>query len=62
MLNKKSNLTYCEVRENYEHFRSRCTEEKPQLFNYSKKEIRMKPRQEFILLAPLKSSPFLSLV
>ena len=38
MLNKKSNLTYCEVRENYEHFRSRCTEEKPQLFNYSKKE------------------------
>ena len=24
MLNKKSNLTYCQVRENYEHFRSRC--------------------------------------
>lgn len=38
MLNKKSNLTYCEVRENYEHFRSRCTEEKPKLFNYTKKE------------------------
>ena len=38
MLNKKSNLTFCEVRENYEHFRSRCTEEKPKLFNYTKKE------------------------
>ena len=24
MLNKKSNLTYCDVRERYEHFRSRC--------------------------------------
>lgn len=25
MLNKKSGLTYCDVRETYEHFRSRCT-------------------------------------
>ena len=25
MLNKKSNLTYCQVRELYEHFRARCT-------------------------------------
>ena len=41
MLNKKSNLTYCQVRENYEHFRSRCTEEKPKLFNYTKKEKRL---------------------
>ena len=24
MLNKKSNLSYCDVRERYEHFRSRC--------------------------------------
>ena len=24
MLHKKSNLTYCDVRERYEHFRSRC--------------------------------------
>ena len=36
MLNKKSNLTYCEVRERYEHFRSRCTDEKPKLFPYTK--------------------------
>ena len=27
-LGKKSGLTYCEVRERYEHFRSRCTDEK----------------------------------
>lgn len=26
MLKKKSNLTYCDVRERYEHFRSRCVE------------------------------------
>ena len=38
MLNKKYNISYCQVRENYEHFRSRCTEEKPKLFNYTKKE------------------------
>ena len=36
MLKKKSNLTYCDVRERYEHFRARCTEEKPILFKYTK--------------------------
>ena len=36
MLGKKSNLTYCNVRERYEHFRSRCTEEKPKIFNFVK--------------------------
>ena len=36
MLNKKSNLTYCDVRERYEHFRSRCTDEKPRVFNFKK--------------------------
>ncbi len=35
MLKKKSNLSYCDVRERYEHFRSRCTEEKPIIFKYS---------------------------
>ena len=29
MLDKKSNLTYCDVRERYEHFRARCTDERP---------------------------------
>ena len=36
MLKKKSNLTYCDVRERYEHFRARCTEEKPVIFKYMK--------------------------
>lgn len=33
MLNKKSGLSYCDVRERYEHFRARCTSEKPKLFD-----------------------------
>ena len=36
MLHKKSNLSYCDVRERYEHFRARCTEEKPKLFKPEK--------------------------
>lgn len=36
MLHKNSNLTYCDVRERYEHFRSRCTDEKPALFKFTK--------------------------
>ena len=32
MLKKKSGLTYCDVRERYEHFRARCTHEKPKLY------------------------------
>ena len=33
LLKKKSGLTYCDVRERYEHFRSRCTDEKPKVFD-----------------------------
>ena len=33
MLKKKSGLSYCDVRERYEHFRARCTTEKPKLFD-----------------------------
>lgn len=36
MLGKKSGLSYCDVRERYEHFRARCTEEKPKVFNFRK--------------------------
>ena len=38
MLNKKSELTYCHVRERYEHFRSRCTKDevKKKLFKFKK--------------------------
>lgn len=42
MLGKKSNLTYCDVRERYEHFRSRCSEEKPRIFNFKKDKTRKK--------------------
>ena len=36
MLGKKSGLSYCDVRERYEHFRARCTEEKPNIFKFRK--------------------------
>jgi hypothetical protein len=36
MLHKKSHITYCDVRERYEHFRSRCTDEKPKIFTFKK--------------------------
>lgn len=37
MLNKKSGLSYCDVRERYEHFRSRCVDKKPKVYsNFSK--------------------------
>ena len=42
MLNKKSHLTYCDVRDRYENFRSRCTEEKPKVFTLKKTTTRKK--------------------
>ena len=42
MLNKNSNLSYCDVRERYEHFRSRCTEEKPKIFTFKRSQTRKK--------------------
>jgi hypothetical protein len=42
MLNKKSGLTYCDVRERYENFRSRCTEEKSKVFTFKKNITRNK--------------------
>jgi hypothetical protein len=36
MLHKKSNLSFCDVRERYEHFRARCTDENPRLFKFTK--------------------------
>jgi len=36
MLNKKSGLKYCDVRERYEHFRARCSNEKQKLFKFNK--------------------------
>jgi hypothetical protein len=36
MLNKKSNISYCDVRERYEHFRSRCSTNKKTLNDQQK--------------------------
>jgi hypothetical protein len=44
MLNKKSGLSYCDVRERYEHFRARCTEEKQKMFNFNKSRKNKKER------------------
>ena len=33
LLGKKSNLSYCDVRERYEHFRARCTLDKPKILS-----------------------------
>lgn len=44
MLGKKSGLTYCDVRERYEHFRSRCTQDAPKVFNF--KELYSKKKSE----------------
>jgi len=35
MLHKKSNLSYCDVRERYEHFRSRCVDETPKIYKFT---------------------------
>ena len=42
MLGKKSGLSYCDVRERYEHFRARCTEENPKYFKFRKTSKREK--------------------
>jgi hypothetical protein len=38
LLHKISNLTYCDVRERYEHFRSRCSDEKPKVYTKTLKK------------------------
>ena len=53
MLKKNSGLKYCDVRDRYEHFRSRCTIEKPNLFNYKKKTLKNKNKKEKGCTRPL---------
>ena len=36
MLGKKSNLSYCDIRDRYEQFRSRCVIENSKIFKYKK--------------------------
>jgi hypothetical protein len=55
MLNKKSGLSYCDIRERYEHFRARCTDEKTKLFKFSKlnKTLKKKEKKEKGCTEPL---------
>ena len=46
MLKKKSNLTYDDVRERYEHFRSRCTVETPVIFKVEKNKTRRNKKEK----------------
>jgi hypothetical protein len=51
MLKKKSNLSYWDVRERYEHFRSRCVDEKPKVYKFS--EIKTRKNNEKGCTEPL---------
>lgn len=53
MLHKKSNLSYNDVRERYEHFRARCTDERPKLFTLSKSHTRKNKTKEKGCTEPL---------
>lgn len=46
MLGKSSNLSYCDVRERYEHFRSRCTEDRPKIFTFKQSSKTRKKREK----------------
>lgn len=46
MLKKKSNLSYCDVRERYEHFRARCTDDKPKVYKYSEIKTRKNKKEK----------------
>jgi len=52
LLGKKSHLTYCDVRERYEHFRSRCTkDDKPKILTF--KEAKTMKKKEKGCTEPL---------
>ena len=54
MLNKKSNLSYCDVRERYEHFRSRClTDEKIRSKIWKKNKTQKRNKKEKGCTEPL---------
>jgi len=53
MLKKHSGLTYCDVRDRYENFRSRCTEEKPTIFKFKKVANKTRSKKEKGCTEPL---------
>ena len=46
MLDKKSNLSYCDVRERYEHFRARCVDKKPKIYPKFSKTLKNRKEKE----------------
>lgn len=53
MLGKKSNLSYCDVRDRYEQFRSRCVIDKPKIFKYKENFNKTKSKKEKGCTEPL---------
>ena len=53
MLGKTSGLSFCEVRERFEHFRSRCTMDKPKIYKYKGTRKKGKKRKEKGCTEPL---------
>lgn len=47
MLHKKSSLSYCDVRERYEHFRARCTASPPIVFKHGKSKTRRNSKSSY---------------
>jgi hypothetical protein len=45
-LGKDSGLSYCDVRERYEHFRARCTDEKPKMFRFKNTQKNNKDKEK----------------
>lgn len=46
MLEKKSGLSYCDVRERYEHFRARCVDKKPKIYPKFSKTLKNRKKTE----------------
>jgi hypothetical protein len=46
MLEKKSGLSYCDIRERYEHFRARCIDKKPKIYSRFSKTLKNRKEKE----------------
>jgi len=62
MLKKRSGLSYCDVRERYEHFRARCTSEKETIFKFNKTKKNKKERGCTVPLYGKKAKCVLNIV
>lgn len=46
MLDKKSGLSYCDIRERYEHFRARCVDKKPKIYPKFSKTLKNRKQKD----------------